>query len=89
MFAWIEGEITVFKWTDHAEKNLRERRIKRDLVEETLKQPDEVVPGKKGRIIYHKLVGDKLLRVVVVENDLIITVYLTRKIQKYWRGGRR
>ena len=88
MFAWIEGEITVFKWTDHAEKNLKERRIKRDLVEETLKQPDEVVPGKKGRIIYHKLVGDKLLR-VVVENDLIITVYLTRKIQKYWRGGRR
>jgi len=37
------------------------------------------------RIIYHKLVGDKLLR-VVVENDLIITIYLTRKIQKYWKG---
>lgn len=75
------------KWTDHALRVLIERQIDRKLVEDALKTPDEIVGGKFGRRVYHKLVGRKLLR-VIVEGDVVITVYMTDKIHKYWKGGK-
>jgi len=50
-----------------------------------LDNPDEIVPGKYGRQIYHKIVGDKLIR-IVADNNVLITVYVTDKIKKYMKG---
>ena len=74
-------------WTDHAIKMLKERQISKRLVESALNNPDEIVEGKHGRMVYHKLLDHKLLR-VIVENNIVITVYLTDKVEKYWRGGK-
>ena len=72
-------------WTDHIEDQIIERELSRELVETTVNTPDEIVPGKRGRQIYHKLLGDKLIR-VVADGDLLITVYITDKIKKYMKG---
>lgn len=37
------------------------------------------------RNIYHKMIRGKLLR-VVVKTNVVITVYHTSKIGKYWKG---
>jgi uncharacterized protein YbcI len=74
-----------WKWTDHIELQLIERKIQRELVETTISKPDRIVEGKKNRKIYQKIMGKKLVRVVTEENRLI-TVYLTDKIKKYMGG---
>ena len=71
-----------WKWTDHIEIQLNERKISRELVETAINNPDKIVDGKKGRKIYQKITGDKLVR-VVTEGDNLITVYLTDKVNKY------
>ncbi|QTA38474.1 DUF4258 domain-containing protein [Thermosipho ferrireducens] len=78
----------MLKWTEHALENLKSRGISKKLVEEILKNPDEIVTGKYGRTIYHKLIGNKLMR-VITENNLIITVYYTSRVTKYWKGGKK
>ncbi|MBI4710369.1 MAG: DUF4258 domain-containing protein [Nitrospirae bacterium] len=74
-----------WKWTDHIELQLVERKIKKELVETVLNNPDSVVTGKKNRKIYQKITGEKLVR-VVTEGDSLITVYITDKISKYTKG---
>lgn len=72
-------------WTDHIRWQIIERKIPKELVETVLNNPDEVVPGKYNRMVYQKIMGDKLIR-VVAEEDRLITVYLTDKIKKYMKG---
>jgi len=72
-------------WTDHIEEQLIERELSKELIEMVLDNPDEIVPGKYGRQIYHKIVGDKLIR-IVADNNVLITVYVTDKIKKYMKG---
>ncbi len=72
-------------WTDHIIYQLKDRKIPRILINDVLEHPDEIKKGKNDRFIYQKKVDSKLLRVVVVENRLI-TVYLTKKFKKYSGG---
>lgn len=74
-----------WKWTDHIEIQLNERKISKELVETAINNPDKIVVGKKNRKIYQKIIGDKLIR-VVTEGDNLITVYLTDKLKKYMGG---
>lgn len=74
-----------WRWTDHIEIQLIERKISKELVEKTINNPDKVVTGKKNRKIYQKIMGDKLIR-VVIEGESLITVYLTDKVKKYIGG---
>jgi transcriptional regulator NrdR family protein len=74
-----------WKWTDHIEMQLLERKISKESVETAINNPDQVIDGKRKRKIYQKLVGDKLLR-VIAEDDNLITAYLTDKIKKYMGG---
>lgn len=64
---------------------LTERKISRDLVEAALGSPDKVLPGRKNRKIFQKVIKNKLVR-VVTEGESLITVYLTDKIRKYMEG---
>ena len=57
------------------------RDISRDMIRDTLSQPFEIVHGKYGRKIAHKLVGDKLLRVIFEVREktyIIVTAYFTQ-----------
>ncbi|MBI4823272.1 MAG: DUF4258 domain-containing protein [Nitrospirae bacterium] len=74
-----------WRWTDHIEIQLIERKISKELVEKAINNPDKVVTGKKNRKIYQKIMGDKLIR-VVTEGESLITVYLTDKVKKYIGG---
>ena len=51
-------------YTDYAEETINDRKISKELVENALKNPDEIVEGKKNRKIAHKVINAKLLRMV-------------------------
>jgi len=82
-----------FRLTKHAQKEMRRRKIPEKLLNETLSAPQQVVPGKKGRKVYQsKLDFGRgkifLLRAVVADQHdpaVVITLYRTSKIEKYWR----
>ncbi|MBF2004696.1 MAG: DUF4258 domain-containing protein [Chlorogloeopsis fritschii C42_A2020_084] len=72
---------------------MERRRISLSLVESVLDNPQQIVPEKEGRKAYQSQVdfGDgkiNLLCVLVaddVDPKVVITVYRTSKIEKYWR----
>ena len=74
-----------WQWTDHILLQLKERDLSKELIEDALRDPDNTIPGSGNRIIYHKLVSGKLLR-IITEGDLLITAYITDKIGKYTKG---
>ncbi len=71
--------------TPHFRNQLVKRKIPEAFVEMALNNPDETVPGHKGRIVYHKIIEGKLLR-VVTKGSTVITAYHTSKIKKYIKG---
>jgi uncharacterized iron-regulated protein len=73
-----------WEFTDHLLIQLSERKLSIDTVVQGLSEPDEILVGKKNRVIYHKILGNKLLR-IIVEDNRIITAYMTSKIKKYLR----
>ena len=82
-----------FTITHLAEEELVRRAIPRELVEETLSAPQQIVPAHGGREAYQSQVdfgGGRtyLLRVIVSgegDSATVVTVYRTSKIRKYWR----
>jgi hypothetical protein len=82
-----------FRLTKHAREELRRRRIPEKLLNETLHAPQQVVAGKKGRSVYQSKLDfgrNKmfLLRAIVADQAdpaVVITVYKTSRIEKYWR----
>jgi len=76
----------------HAKKQLKERQIPEDLVLEVLFRPGQVIDSYADRKIAQRVIKYKgerfLIRVIYVEMEKelrVITVYLTAKIEKYWR----
>jgi len=81
------------EYSKHAEEQMRERSIKKTMVRETLLKPRQLIIGRAGRKIAHRIYNigeqDMLHRVVFVEHKdflEVITTYLTTRIEKYWRG---
>ncbi len=79
------------QFRSHAQKQLKERNIAEDLVKDVLRHPGQIVESYKDRKIAQDIVKYKgeefLIRVVYAErSDVveIVTVYLTKKIKKYW-----
>ena len=73
-------------YTDYAEESLADRKISKKLIEDSLKNPDEIVEGKKNRKIAHKIIENKLLR-VVFENEENTKTYIV--ITSYYTESRR
>ncbi|MEW5989668.1 MAG: DUF4258 domain-containing protein, partial [Chloroflexota bacterium] len=82
-------------WTKHAWQNLADRELDRAEVEQTIRQPEVIVPDPPGRQILMRRYRDKLLgkemllRVIVSESGAaitVITVYKTSQIGRYWKG---
>jgi hypothetical protein len=81
-----------FRLTDHARKELLRRQIPRSIVDMVLARPEQIVPETAGRKAYQSKVDIHgkmfLIRAIVddsVSPAVVITVYRTSKISKYWR----
>ena len=81
-------------WLPHARIRLLERGIREELVEKAVTDPDQVLIYSRNKI-FHKIYVDHLrnkkylLRVItedLMAETVIISVYRTSKIKKYWRG---
>jgi len=77
----------------HAKKQLLERNIEEDLVLDIIKQPGQIVDSYNDRKVAQEIIeyaGEQfLIRIVYEETNSelqVVTVYLTKKIEKYWRG---
>ncbi len=57
-----------WQWTDHVLLQLKERNLSKEVIEDALKNPDSIVPGGRSRLIYQKLISDKLLRIITEGN---------------------
>jgi len=82
-----------FAISQHAEEEMRRRGIPRQLLDSVLANPEQVVPVHAGKWAYQSRVRFEdgrmfLLRAMVatdVEPHLVVTVYRTSKVGKYWR----
>jgi hypothetical protein len=81
-----------YRLSAHAEDELVIRNIPRALLESTLNGPQQIIDQDEAKKVYQSKVVMQgitfLLRVVVahnVEPPLVITVYRTTKIERYWR----
>jgi Domain of unknown function (DUF4258) len=81
-----------FRFSKHAESELVLRKIPREFVENVLRQPQQIVPERSPKKAYQsKMDFDGkifLLRVIVddtVEPAIVVTLYRTKKINKYWK----
>ncbi|MEO0049652.1 MAG: DUF4258 domain-containing protein [candidate division WOR-3 bacterium] len=80
------------RWSKHAREEAERRGIPVGLVENVLASPEQVASGYGNTQVYQsrKEMGNKiyLIRVIVVESKeerIIVTVYRTTKVSKYWR----
>jgi len=75
-----------------AERKLSRRGIKRELVEDAVINPEQIVEGYGDRKVAHKkvFIYDKeyLLRAVYEETEemiVVVTAYLTSQVSRYWK----
>jgi len=80
-----------YQLTDHAREEAERRKIPLSVIAEIMTAPQQITDEKIGRKAYQSqhLFGDTLFLVrVIVEITsplLVITVYRTSRIQKYWK----
>ena len=81
-----------YRLSNHAIKQISDREIPIELLEQVLNTPDQVLlQDDRSRVFQSKFIGVNyktyLLRVFVndsVEPITVISVYLTSKVTKYW-----
>jgi Domain of unknown function (DUF4258) len=81
-----------FHFSRHVQEELESRKIERAHVDQLLQAPEQKVPEVEGITCFQSRVDiggrQYLLRVMVNENvdpPVVVTVYRTNKIAKYWR----
>jgi len=80
-----------YRLSTHARQEMERRGIPLPLVEEVLENPDQITPGRGALKAYQSKcdIGGKMYLVRVIVDDradpaLVVTVYRTTKIEKYW-----
>lgn len=82
-----------YKLSSHAREELLRRNIPSSLLEDVLQSPQQVAPEPDGTKVFQSKLdfGEGkifLLRAIVddrIDPALVITLYRTSKIAKYWR----
>ena len=81
-----------FPFSNHALEEIERRGVGRDNVDRVLDAPDQIVEERFGRRAYPSSVnfpdGEYLVRVLIDPVDdppVVLTVYRTSRIAKYWR----
>lgn len=75
--------------TTHALSQARRRGISEALVRQVATAPAQIMPVRSGREVRQSRFGTGLVRVVVdrcPDDIVVVTVYRTTKLAKYWRG---
>jgi transcriptional regulator NrdR family protein len=70
-----------FDYTDHAEENIKERKLSKKVIEDVVKNPEKVIDSRFRRKIAQKAIAGKLLRVIYEQKDnvyIIVTAYYTK-----------
>ena len=79
-----------FRISEHAREEAERRGISLDVLESVLESPEQIVDTHSNRQAFQSRVeidGKRYLVRAIVEKDdppLVITVYRTSKIEKYW-----
>lgn len=81
-----------YKISRHAREETERRNISTEIVESVLGQPEQIIDAPEAKKVYQSRVEFQegktfLVRVIVAEEGdiaVVITVYRTSKIQKYW-----
>jgi hypothetical protein len=80
-----------YRLSSHAQEEIGCRKIPQGWVESVLEKPDQIVPERGALKAYQSKrdIGGKmfLVRVIVderVDPAVVVTVYRTTKIEKYW-----
>lgn len=84
---------TAFRYSRHACEEMVRRGIPRQVADEVLRQPEQIVLERTGRKAYQSRAGFDdgkvfLVRLIVDETKspaVVVTAYRTSKIEKYWR----
>lgn len=82
-----------FNLSRHARQEIKRRMIPLEFLEQVLTQPQQIILQDHGKKAYQSQIdfgGGNifLLRVIVADEispPVVVTVYRTRKIYKYWR----
>ena len=79
-----------YQFTKHTRDEMAKRRVGVSEIDAVLQAPEQIVPGDAGLNVYQSRVrgGRMLLRVVTndkLDPAVVVTIYLTSKIAKYWR----
>ncbi len=82
-----------FRFSNHALEEMARRGIPREMLESVLNNPQQVVIEREGKKAYQSqmdLGGGRMYLLRVLVNDeldpaVVVTVYRTRNVQKYWR----
>jgi hypothetical protein len=81
-----------FNLSTHAQQEMERRNISRALLESILNSPQQIVPVMSGMKAYQSKIdfGGKIYLVRAIVNEdafppIVLTVYRTSKIEKYWR----
>lgn len=79
-------------WTMHADERVRrwhrKKGVTREVVEEVLRKPEQVVAGDLNTLVAQRRWQGGLLRVPFVEvqeGRKVLTVYWTSRTARYWR----
>ena len=83
-------------WHAHAKERLTHRNIDRGLVLRAIEKPDQIIVSGKRRVVHKRYHDDRsrkeyLLRIFLEEHQqmtVVLSVYRTSKINKYWREER-
>jgi Domain of unknown function (DUF4258) len=78
----------------HAEEQCKQRGISSEVLDAVLKNPQQIIEDTEGKRIYQSQVSvtigkTYLIRAVVSEKTkpaIVITVYKTSQISRYWRS---
>lgn len=82
---------------EHAKFEAWRRSITEEFIRFIIKNPQQKLSAKKGRVIVQNKYYDKteskemLIRIIGVETSgkfVVITAYKTSKINKYWKEGK-
>lgn len=81
-----------FNFSKHVREEMKKRKIPQTLLEQVLQAPEQKVPEVDEITCYQSRVqiGEKLFLLRVMVNEMVspcvvVTVYRTSKIRKYWR----
>ena len=82
-----------YRLSTHAKEEIERRKIPQGLVESVVEKPDQIVLERGPLKAYQSKrdIGGKMFLVRVIVDDgvdpaVVVTVYRTTKIEKYWKN---